>query len=255
MKEGPLKGYSLSLGQNIYTPDTINVATEQYGDRPWAGYSYVSLAVTSGDLERIDDVELSAGMVGPASLAEASQKTIHRWVGAQRPLGWGNQLDNEPALNIAWQRRFPRWWELPLGPTLLSFTPHISGAAGNVYTNAAVGGTFRWSTDGGFLADNPLRVRPALPGTGYFARADKPNLILFAGGEERLVGRNIFLDGNSFSDGPNVRKRNFVTDLQAGAMVTYKNYQVGYTAVRRSEEFYGQESAQIFGALTFGWRF
>lgn len=246
-----------SIGQNMYTPANIKVAAPQPSDHPWAGFLYGSIGMTQAqpDLRRVDDVELSLGMVGPAAMAESAQKLIHRNMGAPIPQGWDNQLDNELAGAVAWQRRWPMWWEQSLGETKLSFTPHVGTSLGNLYTYGAVGGTLRWMPENGFLADNPVRVRPAMPGTGYFETDDNLNWMFFVGAEQRLVGRNIFLDGNTFGSTPQVQKRNFVTDLQAGVSLTWQRYQIGYTAVHRSKEFFGQPDAQTFGAITLSMKF
>ncbi|PIZ29903.1 MAG: DUF2219 domain-containing protein [Alphaproteobacteria bacterium CG_4_10_14_0_8_um_filter_53_9] len=260
-KGDPIKGYTLSVGQNMYTPEDISIAGPQPDDRPWAGFSYLSVGMAAGDpAGTVDDVEVMLGVVGPFSYAEDVQIGWHNLKDIQRPNGWTHQLDNEPVIGVAWQRRWPRWWNTPVptpwGSThLLSFTPNISGALGNAYTHAAVGGTLRWSTDPAALIDTPVRVRPSMPGTGYFQATVKPNVIYFIGVEERAVARNIFLDGNTFTSSDSVRKRNFVTDVQAGLAVTWKNYQVGYTAVYRTKEFFGQDAGQIFGALSLSYRF
>lgn len=52
---------------------------------------------------------------------------------------------------------------------------------------------------------------------------------MFVGAEGRAVGRNIFLDGNSFKDSPAVDKKPFVTDAIAGVAFTYSKVRLSYT--------------------------
>ena len=51
-------------------------------------------------------VEIQFGMVGPASLAEESQKFVHRIFNRTRPNGWDNQPDNEHGLLVAFERKW-----------------------------------------------------------------------------------------------------------------------------------------------------
>jgi hypothetical protein len=97
----------------------------------------------------------------------------------------------------------------------------------------------------------PARIRPALSGTDYF---DNDHLdgnlgyYLFAGTQERVVGRNIFLDGNTFRDSPSVDKKVFVTDLQAGFSLFWsQSWRLDFSAVRRSREFDGQLAPDVIG--------
>lgn len=244
-----------SIGQNLYTPEDITIAAPQPNDRPWAGYLYGSIGITEGNRKVVNDMELSLGWVGPGALGEQTQKFVHQVVGARRPNGWANQLHDEPALNLSLQRRWPTFGELDVGPTRVTLAPHVGIAAGNVYTHAATGLTLRWDSDKDAVLDNPVRVRPAPPGTGYFQTSQTPILSLFTGVEGRAVARNIFLDGNTFGSSPSVDKKALVADLQAGAMVTYKRFQLGYTAVYRSPEFYGQKNGQVFGAISLAIKF
>ena len=78
---------------------------------------------------------------------------------------------------------------------------------------------------------------------------------VFTGLEGRAVGRDIFLDGNTFRDSRSVDKRIFVGDFQAGVAVVYRGIRVALTQVWRSEEFYGQSGRQKFGSLSVSFRF
>lgn len=243
------------LGQNLYTPQDITLAAPQSADRPWAAYLYGSVGITEGTRARVNDLELSVGWVGPGALGEPTQKLVHDLVGARTPQGWDNQLHDEPTINLSFQRRWPTFAEVPLRDSQVTLAPHVGVALGNVYTHGAGGLTLRWDSDKDAVVDNPVRVRPSLPGTGYFQSPSHPVLTLFAGAEGRAVARNIFLDGNTFGSSPNVDKKPLVADLQAGAVLTYKRLQVGYTAVYRTPEFYGQKNGQVFGAITLGVKF
>lgn len=107
-------GYA--IGQNMYTPEDISIAVPQPNDRPWAGLLYgtriarISYEEESLKAQRQDRIEVSLGIVGPASLAGETQIGFHDLIGVGRPNGWDNQLRNEPVLQMRYETalRWPR---------------------------------------------------------------------------------------------------------------------------------------------------
>ena len=100
------------------------------------------------------------------------------------------------------------------------------------------------------MSGSPPVIRPSLPGSDYFDHQQGFSAYLFGGVEGRVVGRNIFLDGNTFQDdGPSVDKNTLVGEARVGLALTYDNLRFAYTQVFRSQEFEGQ-SNQIFGSVT-----
>ncbi len=250
-----------TLGQNLYTPADIKVSAQPQNDRPWAAFLYgsVGLATPSyranNTLSHVDELEFTIGVVGPEALGEQTQKLIHKHVSnSPIPQGWDNQLDFEPGLILSWQRRFPFEWEKHLGPINARLEPNISASLGNIRTNIGVGATFVVGSDP--LLDTPPRVRPAIPGTGIFLSQDNAfNWQVFVGVDGRIVGRDIFLDGNSFSNSHSVDKKYFVGDLSTGISVFYGDYRLSYTLNLRSKEFKTQDEESIFGSITLTKRF
>ncbi|HEY8962852.1 MAG TPA: lipid A deacylase LpxR family protein, partial [Alphaproteobacteria bacterium] len=98
-----------SIGQNLYTPNDIENRAQDPNDRPWAGFLYGSMGMATTVDDHTDEVELTLGVVGPAALGEQTQKFIHRHLSnSPMPKGWSNQLKNEPAVMVGWQREYPR---------------------------------------------------------------------------------------------------------------------------------------------------
>ena len=73
---------------------------------------------------------------------------------------------------------------------------------------------------------------------------------LFAGASGRAVGRDIFLDGNSWRHSASVRKRPAVADLEAGAALFWRDMRLSFTQDIRSQEFVGQRKAFTYGIVT-----
>lgn len=248
---------SLSIGQNIFTPEDIDSRVQDPTDRPWAGFLYASMGMSTLTDNHIDQIELTAGVVGPASLAEETQKFIHRHISdSPMPKGWSNQLENEPGLMLAWERTWPQYLSGEVAGLFGSVAPYTGVTLGNVYTFADAGLSFRLGPDSEKWQDAPVRVRPAMPGTGFYEiPEDNWSWYLFAGVEGRAVARNIFLDGNTFRDSYSVDKEYLVGDANAGLALTYGKTRVSFTWVYRTREFEEQDKPQSFGSVAIGYRF
>jgi len=243
------------LGQQIFTPEDIEVPVLQLDERPYAGWLYAGVSI-SGDRETDrpgttsqDTVTLTFGMVGPASLGEKAQKLFHRIGGNTRPEGWEYQLDNEPGVVLTYTRS---WRHSFAGtqPGGLEFdvSPHLTGALGNVYTYASSG--FVWRFGRNLSSGRADTFRPGFPSAAYFDQLAGPAWHVFLGGEVRGVARNIFLDGNTFSNSHSVDKKPVVADIQVGFAIRWKKLSFTVTEVYRSKEFDGQDGADKFGAVT-----
>ena len=80
-------------------------------------------------------------------------------------------------------------------------------------------------------------------------------LYAFARVDGRVVGHNIFLDGNTFGNGPSVDREVFVADISVGAAMNIKNTKLAYAFVYRTKEFREQQDAQVFGTVSLNWTF
>ncbi len=250
-----------SLGHNMYTPKDITMRAAQPKERPWAAYLYGSAGLSTITGNRIDEIEGSLGVIGPLALGEQVQKNYHKLINSPQPKGWRHQLKNEPALMMSWNRRFPARYSIDMPEMFdhtMTFTaePNIGVTAGNVYTFANAGLSFHLTPFEGRFQDAPIKVRPAMPGTGAFIIPE--GLFawnIFGGVEGRAVARNIFLDGNTFADSPSIDKKPFVYDATIGLATAYGKTRVSYTLVYRSKEFDEQDDPSIFGTVSVGYRF
>jgi lipid A 3-O-deacylase len=199
---------------------------------------------------------------GPGRSAWAQNnwhKHVNRIAEAQ---GWRHQLRNEVAFVLYGESRHRR----PLssgGPVAVDFIDNLNFALGTVQTSLGGGGMLRIGTrlDEDF---GPPRIRPAPVGSSFFRKPDglawyvffrKPDGLawyVYGGADLKAVGRDIFLDGNTFRDSRRVDKRWLVSETQAGAVLRYELVRITYSHVWRSEEFLGQRGPSHFGALTIG---
>lgn len=246
-----------SIGQNLYTPKDITQAAQPPNDRPWAAFLYAAAGLSSITNNHTDNLEVTAGVIGPPAMGKAVQRFIHRHISdSPAPQGWDNQLKAEPALMVSWERNWPARHELEKYGWTAAAVPHVGATVGNVYTYANAGFSLRLSPYAGRWQDDPIRVRPAMPGTGAFVLPRGAfSWYLFGGAEGRAVARNIFLDGNTFRDSHSVDKKPFVADMNAGVAFTYGQARLSYTLVYRTREFEGQDDGDVFGSVGLGFRF
>lgn len=247
---------ALSLGQNMYVPRNTQTEAPQPDDRPYAGWSYLSLALHAKTATQLDSFETSIGVVGPSALAGQTQNNYHTLMGFKRVEGWRNQIHDEPGLMLSWQRTL-RAQRIDLGRDVAwDVLPHARVTVGNVQTHAAAG----FETRLGYLLPWDFGTSLIQPGGGVSAPADPDDprlradtafgLHLFAGAEGRAVARNIFLDGNTWEHSPHVPKKPLVADLMAGIGVVLGQAKLTYTHVYRTEEFDGQKGPQMFGSVS-----
>ncbi len=247
------KRFSYSIGQNMFTPKDISATSLQKSERPYAGWLYGSAGIISANSSRLDTFEITLGVVGKASLADKTQKFVHKIIGSPKPLGWSNQLKFEPGIIISYERQFRKIASINKQGLQADFTPSIGASIGNIYTNVSGGLMGRIGFD--LPADyGPPKIKPRLSGSDYFEPTKNLGWYLFLGVNTTAAIRNIFLDGNSFKKSHKVKKKNLIGDLQAGITITYKSYRFGYTHVFRSKEFNGQVKPDQFGSLTLSAR-
>ena len=238
-----------ALGQGVFTPRDITLANPPLDDRPYAGWLWGAIGLDVETERQSDQLSLTVGVVGPASLAEQIQSAIHKVTRSPAPQGWETQLHDEPGVALTYQHAWRGLAAGTLAGLQFDLLPYVGGAVGNVYTYANAGLTVRWGT--GLAGDlGPLRIRPGPPGSAFFVPASGTAWYVFAGLDGRAVARNIFLDGNTFRDSRSVDKNPLVGDLEAGVEITWQDVRLSYTQVFRTREFRTQGASARFGALS-----
>lgn len=261
----------------MFTPkDRLATAVIQ-GDRPYAGYLYATFGYHTRDATQLDTIEVSLGVVGPASLAQESQDFIHKLRGIPRFKGWDNQLRNEPVLQMLYEHkdklelgpvapdwRAPDWLQaqwLPRHDLITHFGTNLGNA--QVYANAG----FEYRIGLGLPDDfGSAALRPggdnSAPGRNDPRRTQngpeplkQGSLHLFTALDARWVLHDIFLDGNTFRDSHSVDKRPIVGDLAVGLGLIYERWKISVSMVWRTREFDRQDEIHEFGSISVSYTY
>jgi hypothetical protein len=245
------KNVLFSVFHGVFTPADHTATTVIGNDRPYAA---VLLLGAGYNARRSDSTmhstQLRLGMVGPSAKGEQLQNGLHKIIGVNEYRGWGNQLRDEPLLQLLHERlRRVRFGATPfdLESDLIG---HWGGSLGNFATYANAGAEWRFgrnlSTDFG---TDPLRADGE-----NVARGDAPPQRLawhaFVSFDLRVVAHDVTLDGNTWKDSHGVQKKRWVADLGYGVAVVHGSWKLVLSQYLRTREFYGQRHRSLFGTLT-----
>ena len=255
----PDREYSIAIGQNLYTPEAFTSPEAIPGDRPFAGWLYGELSVTTHSPGIEEQLAVNLGVVGPAAQGRRTQELLHDISGDLEPGGWHNQLENEPALLVRYRRS---WFTAVVEnqPVNMDLVTRAGLTAGNVVTEAGVGTMLRVGSTL-FERDVPQRLQPGLSGNNarFDIRSGRFDWFLFAGLQGRIIAHNIFLDGNTFEDSLSVDRKTLGWDASAGISLSFGQLShpvmFSFSFIWRGEEFDGQDGTDKFGSAQLSIQF
>ena len=242
-----------AINHTLYTPDDITLVTPPEDTHPYAGHLALQFFATAAELDEARSVRventilIDVGLIGPSAGGEFIQANWHQLIDGEDPLGWDTQLNDELVFAISGQR-VERFNGPQFGQVETDLVRHVGLNLGTLRTDLSTSFTLRagFDLDAGLAAP---RLRPAISSASLF-RPNRPiGGYVFAGIGGYAVARNVFLDGNTFTDSRSVNKRALVGDLQAGLVLNLGGNRMAFTYVVRSEEFENQNGPQRFGAI------
>lgn len=246
-----IDGGAYRLTHQMYTPDDIGTPWLIEDDRPYAGLLLGGVSLFDEKLHdswrEARSFNLDAGVVGPASGAEAIQREFHGLINTDKPLGWDHQLDNEPVINLAYQHAWIG--KSSLDGYEVEYGPRVGFSLGNLYTYASTGLGLRFGQNLDRSLGIPA-IAPAQGGWASFRPGQNFSWYAFASLEGRYMAHNLLLDGNTFEDSHSVDREEWVGDALAGFALTWDLWQLSYTHAWRTDEFASQDSHHAFGSLT-----
>lgn len=247
----PVFGVGLTAEGRIYTSRDITETDPPADDHPYAGWLSFGFAFQRSDANRHDHFGIDMGVVGPSSLAKDIQIWIHdEFPDEIRPAGWDTQLRDEFALNLAYQRTW-RTERADLRGLQFEMLPAVRIDAGNVFLRARGQATLRLG------ANLPDDFGPAslLGFKDHTARPDPAkdwSLYGYLTVAADAVGRDIFLDGSTFSSSRSTEREILVARTTLGLVARYKWVQFGWAQTFESKRFEAQPNGQTWGSFVLG---
>ena len=243
---------SYEVTQLQFTPSDIRRSDPDPSDRPYAGMLYLGLATHLQRDESLQSFKLVTGVIGPASLAEATHRFTHRTMGYALPQGWAHQLRNEPFIDLLYEYRRKLALTARDAAVGIEIIPLGGVMLGNYLIQGGAGAQLRI----GYHLPDDFGVT-VLRGVGYLPFPLNGKMLhswggyVFGGMQATLVGWNITLDGNTFADSRNVDKRPFLPVAEFGATVWTGYFQTSFSYVMWGKEFYGQQEREDYGSILF----
>ncbi len=227
--------YTISLGQDIFTPETRSTLQPPHGEHPYAAWLYVkgehrysiipTLLITSS---------LSLGTTGQRAQGKEVQDFAHQVLDFNEYSGWDSQVSNR----WGWVACVKGQWLLPLiefdkvGVDLIT---HVQGRGGNIHIDGEAGATVRL----GYHLPQ-LEAQKTTPSTN--------SLYVTVTGSRKIVDKNILLEGVNNGD-YHVKPERGVNTLICGIHWRHGAYQVDLDFHFPEKEFKGQDYTNSYGIL------
>jgi lipid A 3-O-deacylase len=231
----------VEIGQDIYTPSvSVDDPHAAPGSRPNAGWLYLKQGARSLNETRSREFATTIGVTGPPSLARYTQQVAHHAAPEfNRPTDWSQQIQFEPGVIARFEQKQRA---LIAGGELfgMDFVPRFGASVGNVLTQADAGFQVR----AGWHLAHP-----------WLLEAHEWSLMFTAGGSGAAVARNLFLDGNSFTNSPRVGHEPFVGSGEFGVELRLGRFLAAYRAVTETRSYARAPTwhpwSSLVGAITF----
>ena len=231
---------SFAINQAIFTP-TLDFRRRTAGERPYAGWLGAEFGVQRERDRALTAFSVGLGVTGEPSMAESAQKAVHRIFGFPPPEGWDAQLPSEVAFVATYRGAVDAVRiQHAAGGFGLHIAPQWTVRAGTLATDASAG------------AQLTVGIRPPVPWTSATSnRTDHWGAYLRAGATQAVIGRNLFLDGSTFSTSAHVGKNRWVHELNAGVGIRLPLALVEWQLHSGSREYQTQPLTHAYSTFSF----
>ena len=244
-----LSRYEISLHQDIYTPSlhTAEVSTQ---DHPYAGFLSLDMMLSNRRANSLENLKLQLGVVGPASLAQYTQKFIHLITHNPIFQGWHTQIKNEFIINLHYEYIYK--YDLLDTPYFgMDILPTLKVALGSANTFLGAGGRIRmgYNLHSDFGVD---KINTGFMGGKPFN--DDFSLYAFGGVLGSYVLRDIFIEGGRYNT-TGLNLTHFLYDIELGVALLYKGFRFSYVITHQSKQFREQPSRHTIGSIMLNFAF
>lgn len=258
--EGSVNTFSYSLQQVMLVPSDISKPEPDKNDWPYSGALVLSHGLYSTHPLRkwAIQTEITAGVIGPLSLAEQTQTWIHRLIGYTRPMGWHDQMPGDVLLNIGLQTENMIWQpgkafeliggvQVQAGTMLDGASAHLQLRTGDMhpYFDSYIGqfASARGANTGRHRIQYYFFIKPAVQWWGYNA--------LLQGGI--FSGKSAYYAGID-SKGQSPELKRITATVDAGLVLIIGNLSFSFVQKEMSPLIHNVSNQTIGNiSITFSW--
>jgi hypothetical protein len=255
---GSVNTFNYSIMQVMLVPNDITRLQPDKNDWPYSGSLVLSHGLCSSNPVKkfAFFTEITAGVIGPWAFAKETQTWIHRVIGYNKPMGWGNQMPNDILLNIDMQAEKMIWqpgkaFELmgggqaQIGTMLDGASIHIQLRVGDMqpYFNGYIEQFASYKGMGHRRLQYYLLIKPAVQWWTYNA--------LLQGGI--FSGKSKYYAGID-SKGASPSLKEITATIDAGIVLVMGNVSLSFMQRELSPLLHGVSDQTIGNiSITFGW--
>ncbi len=223
--------FSVALGQEIYTPAARFAVRPPANDAPYGGYLYLNTTIQNRTHNFMEQVSLSLGMVGKAAFGKEAQDWIHSLIHYYPLAGWEYQIKNEFIFNLYYKAIY----RFDIIENIIDILPYGVIALGNAHTHAELG--MRMRIGYGLHGDFGIQ-KSTINHIGSASINDDLRFYIIGGIAGRLVGRNIFIQGNTIGGfQTQLDMARFIYEAEIGALLAWKGISLAYVYSYKQKEF------------------
>ncbi len=246
------RGIAHMFFQRMQTPADLTQTDLIIDDVP-----YVGLLAWQGTLYAWDDnlteqLSIYLGAVGPITFAEQTQIEMHGLMGANKPEGWNNQIENEIIFKIEAQRVW-NLYRSTAKDRQFDILGLWNAGIGTLESATKAGLAIRWGTNlqhsfptFSLQADRQINPLSLSPNNDFY---------LFLGAGAGVVFNNILIDGNTFSESYSVPLEHYQNQLSSGAVWNIGRNAFVFQISSISSPTTITNKREDFGALSFTYSF
>lgn len=230
-KKDLVSSFSIGIGQEVYTPSARFALNPPANDAPYGGYLYLNTMIQNRTDNFLEQLELNIGMVGKAALGKEAQDLIHELINYYPLAGWDHQIRNEFVLNAYYKAMY----RFDIISNIFDILPYGVIALGNANTHLELGAKMRV----GYGLHGDFGIQKATSNhIGSMSLNDDFRFYVTFGIAERFVGRNMFIQGNSFGGfQTQLDMARCVYEAEIGALIAWKGISLAYMYSYKQKEF------------------
>lgn len=248
---GDVELVRFAAGQSMFTPAVFYAPSNGADVHPYGAVLSVSGGLAARQAWRLTSLEVSLGMTGPPAFGEPTQVWAHETFGASEPLGWDQQVQAEPVLDIASGIAIPETASITVGPVCARLVPSVRTQLGTRRVSLASGVLAAIGTAGDTTEVRPTQGRTGRSVLAAPTRGTGPvGVSLFAFAEAEAIAHDLILDGGTLRHIPTAGARPLVTELGLGGTARLGPVRVHAVNVLQSPELTTLDITHVYGNIT-----